>query len=55
MKKKLKKRNCTGFFIGLVSIVVFVWLLASFIDTNICNNPLSERYQDFTWWNIFTM
>lgn len=33
-------------------IVMFVWLIASIIDTNLCNNPVSEKYQEFAQWNL---
>ena len=40
-------------FLVICSLVFFVWLFASFVDMNICNDPFSNSYQQFAEWNIF--
>lgn len=53
--KKIKK-GILKFILKLINIILvlfFILLIASFIDVNIHNNPMSPNYQNFSNWNIF--
>ena len=39
----------------IVSVAMIVWLLLSFVDVNIHNNPVAENYQQFAQWNFFNL
>jgi uncharacterized membrane protein len=39
----------------IVSVAMIVWLLLSFVDVNIHNNPAAENYQQFAQWNLFKL
>ena len=53
MKTKISWKNILKSLITLICIFILVWFIASFVDTNICNNPCGEHYQDFASWNLF--
>ena len=42
-------------FVTIICIIVSFWFLASIIDTNLHNDPISHNYQDFSSWNIFIL
>jgi hypothetical protein len=55
MKKKLNKKHCLEFILSVVCILFLAYLLASFIDTNLHNNPITDSYGNYADWNIFTI
>lgn len=55
MKRKLNIKNCFVALMYAVTLVIGIWICASFIDTNLHNMPFHEGYQDFSEWNLFTM
>lgn len=53
-KRKLKiSRICTAVFM-IICLFAAIWFTASFIDTNLHNQPFKENYQDYADWNIFS-
>lgn len=38
---------------GVVCAVLFIWIVASFIDVNAHNNLFSENYGVLSSWNMF--
>lgn len=54
MKKFLLKKIIVN-FVTIICIIVSFWFLASIIDANLHNDPLSTNYQDFSSWNIFIL
>lgn len=48
------KKFISNFVVG-VSVALFVWVSCSFINTNICNDPMGKHYGDFAKWNVFTI
>lgn len=39
----------------VIGVALFIWLLFSFVDVNIHNNPAAENYQQFAQWNLFKL
>ena len=39
----------------IISVALFIWLLFSFVDVNIHNNPAADNYQQFAQWNFFKL
>jgi len=39
----------------VIGVALFIWLLLSFVDVNIHNNPVAENYQQFAQWNFFDL
>lgn len=40
-------------FLGLISFILLVWILISFIDVNMHNDIMSSNYGHFARWNLF--
>lgn len=38
-----------------ICCILFMWVVASFFDINIHNDPLSKNYQNFSDWNFFIL
>lgn len=55
MKRRIAWERIFGLLFGVVTICFLLWFVASFIDTNICNTPFTERYQNFAPWNLFAI
>lgn len=49
MKRKIRYDRIAGVFF----VLFWVWVLASFIDVNLHNQPFSAGYQHFADWNLF--
>ena len=55
MKRKISWKNVFKGLFTLICIFIFIWFIMSFVDTNKCNNPYGEHYQDFASWNVFVL
>ena len=55
MKRKLNKKHCVDFILSVICILFFAYLLASFIDTNLHNQPFTDSYGNYADWNIFNI
>lgn len=55
MKRKIAWKRIFGLLLKIIMICCYVWFFASIIDTNICNRPFTEHYQDFASWNLFNI
>ena len=44
-----------GNVLAVLGIVLMVWIVASFIDTNAHNSPNSPDYKDYSSWNFFSI
>lgn len=52
---KISWKNVFKGLFTLICTFIFIWFIMSFIDTNKCNNPYGEHYQDFASWNVFVL
>ncbi len=55
MKRKLNKKHCIDFILSVICILFFIYLLISFIDTNLHNQPFTDSYGKYADWNIFNI
>ena len=37
----------------ILSVLMIVWLILSFVDVNIHNNPANEHFGEYALWNLF--
>lgn len=54
-KRKFRWDRLALVIINIICVAFFVWFIASFIDTNLHNQPFTDGYQDFADWNLFTL
>lgn len=52
-RRRLNKKHLVEFILSVICIFICVWVFASFIDTNLHNQPFSAHYGEFAEWNIF--
>lgn len=53
--KKLNKKHCAEFIFYTLALLFFVWVCASFVDTNTHNQITSDHYGEYAEWNIFNI
>lgn len=52
-RRRLNKKHLVEFVLYVACLFVFIWIFASFIDTNLHNQPFTAHYGEFAEWNIF--
>ena len=55
MKRRLNKKHCFDFAMTVICILILAYFLASFIDTNLHNQPFTDSYGNYADWNIFNI